>query len=230
MNAVEPGGRTPLWAAVDMHTLEYTLNRPPPAWNDELDSLDIVKRLLEQGANPNLRLLRPVRARKVNSTNNRLLGVGATPLLRAATHADVQVLQLLLDAGADSNLTTQIGTTALMLAAGLGWRELYSGGSEADAIEFMKVCLARHADVNAANSEGNTPLHGAAQRGSEPLIRFLVGAGARMDARNKQGLTPLDEALGFAPVRTGAAALLRDLMTASGLAVTVTKKDAPEPD
>jgi ankyrin len=230
VNAAEPGGRTPLWAAVDMHTLEYTLNRPPPAWGDTLDGLDIVKRLLERGANPNVRLIRPVRPRKVNSTNNRLLGVGATPLLRAATHADVGALRLLIDAGADSNLTSQIGTTALMLAAGLGWRELYSGGSEQDAIEFMKVCLARGADVNGTNTEGDTPLHGAAERGSEALIRFLVAAGARLDAKNKQGLTPLDEALGFAPVRVGAAALLRELMTAKGIAITVTKKTATDPD
>jgi ankyrin repeat protein len=230
VNAVEPGGRTPLWAAVDMHTLEYTLNRPPPAWNDTLDGLEIVRRLLDRGANPNVRLIRPVRPRKVNSTNNRLLGVGATPLHRAASHADVKALRLLLDAGADSNVTTQIGTTALMLAAGLGWRELYSGGTETDAIEFMKVCLERGADINAANGEGNTPLHGAAQRGSEALIRFLVAAGARLDAKNKQGLTPLDEALGFAPVRVGAAALLRDLMVAKGMTVTITQKAASDPD
>jgi ankyrin len=230
VNAAEPSGRTPLWAAVDMHTLEYTLNRPPPAWGDTLDGLDIVKRLLERGANPNVRLVRGLRPRKVNSTNNRLLGTGATPLLRAATHADVGALRLLLDAGADSNLTSQIGTTALMLAAGLGWRELYSGGSEPDAIEFMKVCLAQGADVNGANNEGNTPLHGAAQRGSEALIRFLVAAGARLDAKNKQGLTPLDEALGFAPVRVEAAALLRELMTAKGIPIVVTKKTAAEPE
>jgi uncharacterized protein len=230
VNAAEPGGRTALWAAVDMHTLEYTLNRPPPVWNDTLDSLSIAKRLLEKGADPNPKLIRPVRARKVNSTNNRLLGIGSTPLLRAASHADVEALRLLLEQGADSNLANESGTTALMLAAGLGWRELYSGGSEADAIEFMKICMEKGANVNDANQEGNTPLHGAAQRGSQALIRFLIAAGAKLDTKNKRGLTPLDEALAFAPVREEAAALIREQMVAKGITVTVTKGAAPEPD
>jgi uncharacterized protein len=231
VKTAEPGGRTPLWAAVDMHTLEYTLNRPPPAWPDTLDAVAIVKRLLDRGANPNAALRQPLRPRKVNTTNPGLLGVGATPLMRAATHADLPVIRLLLDSGADANAVTAIGTTPLMLAAGLGWRDLYSGGSENDAIEFIKVCLERGADVSAANGQGNTALHGAAQRGSAALIRFLVDRGAKLDARNNQGLTPLDEALRFAPPRERAAALLRELMVGRGLVITLAKTSpAVEPD
>jgi len=230
VNTIEPGGRTPLWIAVDMHTLEYTLNRPAPSTSDRLDSIDIVRLLLERGANPNARLRQAVRPRKVNTTNPQLLGPGATPLMRAATHADLAALRLLLAHRADPNAVTEIKTTPLMLAAGLGWRDLYSGGSEADAIEFITTCLERGADVNAANDQGNTALHGAAQRGSEQLVRFLVSRGARLDAANKQGFTPLDEALRFAPVREGAAAVLRELMRARGITIKPSQKVVVEPE
>jgi ankyrin repeat protein len=230
VKATEPGGRTPLWAAVDIHTLEYTLNRPPPAWNDTLDAVDVVKRLLDRGADPNAALRQPLRPRKVNTTNPGLLGAGATPLMRAATHADMPVIRLLLDKGADSNAVTEIHTTPLMLAAGLGWRDLYSGGSERDAIDFITMCLERGADINAANDQGNTALHGAAQRGSAALVQFLADRGARLDAKNRQGLTPLDEALRFAPSRERAAAVLRDLMVKQGIPIYLARTSAVEPE
>jgi ankyrin repeat protein len=230
VNAAEPGGRTPLWAAVDMHTLEYTLNRPPPAWHDSIDSLEVVRRLLEHGANPNAVLIQPIKPRKVNVTSPALLGAGATPLLRAATHGDVAVLRLLVAKGADPNLATRAHTTALMLAAGLGWRDLYSGGSDSDALEFLKTCLEHGADVNATNDQGSTALHGAAERGSPVLIDFLAAHGASLEVKNKRGQTPLDEALGFAPVREKAAARLRELMMKRGIAISAPKIVAPEPE
>ena len=226
----DPGGRTALWAAVDMNTLEYSLNRPPPPPVDTRDSLEIVKMLLARGANPNLALKRAVRGRKVNATNHGLLGAGATPLMRAATHVDVAALKLLLEHGANPNLTTQSRTTAFMLAAGLGWRDQYSEGSDAEAIEFLTIGLDRGADVNAANDQGNTALHGAAQRGTPKVVEFLVARGARLDAKNKQGQTPLDFALGFAPVREAAAAVLRQLMVERNIPITLTAVAAVEPD
>jgi len=214
VNATEPDGRTPLWAAVDMHTIEYTLNRPPPPSYDAVDGVEVVTALLQRGADPNAVLKQTVRMRKINAGNPPLLGTGATALMRAATHADLAVLRVLVAGGADPNRKTRIGTTALMLAAGLGWRDLYSGGSEDDAIEFVKVCLSDGGDINAANDDGNTALHGAAQRGSAKVIRFLVANGAR-PVVNKQGLTPLDEAERFVPVRAEAARVLRELTQTS---------------
>jgi ankyrin repeat protein len=230
VNAAEPGGRTPLWATVDMHTLEYTLNRPPPLSGDRLDSLGLLQLLLSRGAKPDVALTRAVKGRKVNATNHGLLGARATPLMRAATHVDVAAMKLLLAHGADPNLATKNHTTAFMLAAGLGWRDLYSEGSDADAIEFLRIGLERGADINAANDLGNTALHGAAERGTAKVVEFLVARGARLDAKNKKGQTPLDMALGFAPVRESAASLLRDLMVKRGIPITLTKVAAEEVD
>lgn len=230
VNFADPGGRTALWATVDMHTLEYTLNRPPPPPTDRVDSLGVLKLLLSRGANPNAALKRAVKGRKVNATNHGLLGPGATPLMRAATHVDVAALKLLLEHGANPSLTTQNHTTPFMLAAGLGWRDLYSEGSDAEAIEFLTICLERGADVNAANDQGNTALHGAAERGTTKVVEFLVTRGARLDVKNKQGQTPLDMALGFAPVRESAASLLRDLMVKNHIPITLTTVAAVDPN
>ena len=51
-------------------------------------------------------------------------------------------------------------------------------------------------DVNAVTDRGDTPLHGAAMRGADTIIPFLVEHGAKLDVKNKQNLTPLDIASG----------------------------------
>jgi uncharacterized protein len=228
LNAADIDGRTALYAAVDMHTLGWTLNRPaPPSRDGRYESLDVVRQLLNKGANPNPTLTRAVRPRKLLVFGIDTLTAGATPLLRAATQMDLPVLRLLLEHGADPNLTTRQQTTALMLAAGLGWKDVYSQGTEADAIEFMKICLERGAQVNATDDKGNTALHGAAQRGSAAVIDFLVDHGARLDAENRQGRTPLDEALAAFPPREQAAERMRDVMTRRGIPIAAPKPTGP---
>ena len=69
--------------------------------------------------------------------------------MRAAKSGDVAVMRLLLAAGADPKLTQPNQANALMLAAGMGWRDgspaapSYDQGSEKDAIEAIKLCMER---------------------------------------------------------------------------------------
>ena len=51
-------------------------------------------------------------------------------------------------------------------------------------------------DVNAVNSMGLTALHGAANRGSDEIIRYLVQQGAKLDVKDAEGRTPLTWAEG----------------------------------
>ena len=113
-------------------------------------------------------------------------------VMPSGTTTGVDVLRALLAAGADLRLTTADGTTPLM-AAGLGPatytprepRGVRARSSER-AVEFLHRA---GADVNAVNEASFTALHGAAFRGMNEVIEYLVENGADVDARDFRGRT-----------------------------------------
>jgi uncharacterized protein len=216
-NLADSTGRTPLYAAVDFNTMPAS-NRPmPKVVENRLTSLDLVRALLDHGANPNARLKKqqPYRT-KVDRGNDTMLGAGTTPLLRAAKAADLAAMKLLIERGADPKIATGSdtvndvsaanrrapgGINPLMAAAGLGTREEDTTGrlkTEGDAIEAIKICLDAGVDINAVDGRGQTALHGAAIQGYDQIVRFLAERGAKLDIKDNRGLTPLDAAMGLA--------------------------------
>lgn len=195
-NIADRYGRAALYAAIDMSTLEPSVTRPAPKENDRLTALDVAAMALAHGAQPNTPLKEPIPGRGLSDDPDPVLRDGTTPFLRGAKTGDVAGMRLLLQHGADSHLTTAYGTTALMLAAGLGWRYGQSQVPEARALEAVEFLLGLGAGINAANEHGETALHGAAERGGDRLVQFLVDHGAALTAKDKQGRTPLDIAAG----------------------------------
>jgi ankyrin repeat protein len=187
----------PLYAAVDMNTLSWAIGRAAPKQSDDLDSLDSIRLLLEWGADPNAALRTRKLARGQNAGDPDL-GEGTTALMRAAKTGDLAAMRLLLDYGADPSARQKNGTTLFMIAAGMGWRGGFDTnrhrGTEAGAVETMKLCLALGADINAVNNDKRNALHGAIGRG-ERVLEFLVQHGADLQARDKNGQTPLDLAI-----------------------------------
>jgi len=111
----------------------------------------------------------------------------------AAADASGGILRALLAAGADLHRTTADGTTPLMVAAGLG-RSTYTpreprGGRSLGAEQAVRILLDAGADINAVNEADFTALHGAAFRGLNEVITYLVEQGADIDARDFRGRT-----------------------------------------
>jgi ankyrin repeat protein len=201
-------GRTPLWEAVDMNTLPHGGRADLPSL-DRTTSLDIVQRLLDLGAypNPQLKLLPPYRSVGADRGADRILTIGATPLLRAAKGLDAPAIRLLLDAGARTDIPNFRGAIPLPSAGGLGsgvgdtrgWFE--TSDVQDRSIASLRLLLDAGADVNSRDGgSGQTALHGAAAWGWNDVVRFLIEQGADINAADSGGRTPLDAAMG----RTGA--------------------------
>jgi uncharacterized protein len=156
--------------------------------------VDLVKALLAHGADPNAAIAKP--PPRVGFTLGFLNLVGATPFVVAASSGDAALMRVLIEAGANTQLTTKEGTTALMAAAGVGRRAAESSVVEERAIEAAREALEHGGDINAANNAGDTALHGAAAMRWPALVKLLAEKGAALDARNKRGRTPLGNASG----------------------------------
>jgi ankyrin repeat protein len=200
IKAVDWYGRTALWAAVETRNMDVD-NGTFVNSIDRAPYLDLVRVLLERGANANARTkeVPPIRRDFLRITGS-LAWVdftGQTPFVTAALAGDLAVMKLLLQHGADPNIPTFDGTTALMAAAGVNWvvDQTYDEGQPA-LLEAVKLCVELGLDINAVNSMGLTALHGAANRGSDDIIRYLVAQGAKIDAKDAEGRTPLTWAEG----------------------------------
>ena len=209
-------GQTPLYVAVDLNTLPTGRRIELPAM-DRSTGIDLVRLLLDKGANPNAQL--KLRPRYRNIPNDRYMDPmivwGTTPLLRAAKAGDVPVVKALLEHGALPNLANSQGVTPLMAAVGDGHIHDPTRGrnrSEADGLACYALLRAAGADVNARTILGyadadlkvltpanRTALHAAASRGWNQIVRKLVEDGAALDVADSNGLTAIDYALGRFP-------------------------------
>jgi ankyrin repeat protein len=184
-------GRTPLWTAVEVRNMDFDNG----TFKNDVDRkpvLDMIQLLLERGADPNPRTKESIPIRRfMLRTTGTLEWVdftGQTPFLRAALAGDLTVMRLLLKHGADPKIATFAGTTPLMAAAGVNWvvDQTYDEGKDA-LLEAVKLCYELGLSVNDVNSMGVTALMGAANRGSDEIIQFLVDKGARLDPKDKEG-------------------------------------------
>lgn len=129
------------------------------------NSTAIAKLLIEHGADP-------------NAAHRNL---GYSPIHRAASRGDVELLAYLLE----------IGVRPDVPAKGFSWQPIHYA-VDAGQVGMVKYLLEHGAKVDAGTFTGQTPLHLAASSGWVKMLRFLLEQGADPNAKNSRGQTPLD--------------------------------------
>ena len=189
-NLTDDYKRGALFAAIELRNFNH--EKYPFLYDDGRDPLELIAALLKKGADPNLRTdTTPVHG-LMQFDGSWANFDGQTPFIRAALSGDIAVMRLLLQHGADPNIATTQGSTALMAASGINWIPAQTfTRPEADYVEAVKLCLERGAPVNATNSLQLAAIHGAANRGWTSIIQLLADAGARLDVKDVGGRSPM---------------------------------------
>jgi uncharacterized protein len=173
--------------------------QPPPDTHGRLSSLDFIREIVKAGAQVDAELGIGARAK----ANGAISFHGAAPFLLACRNADLPMMKLLVELGADPHKTNAEGSTPLMAAAGLGcYAPDEEAGTEDECVAACEYLLSLGADVNAVDKKNQTAMHGAAYKSLPKVARMLAAKGAKIDLwnrKNDRGWTPLLLAQGFRP-------------------------------
>jgi ankyrin repeat protein len=210
-----------LYQAVEMHdaTTDWRAkdgSRLRADHPNKLTALDLIKVLLDHGADPN----KPYEAQMHSTSMCCDTHANGTPFYRAAIAADVETLKLMIAKGADLEWAPKAvekgprdgfgpnntGKTPLMVAMDGGKGVGMAGGpgdiregavapfrevSNRNPLDAMQVLIDAGANVNAKTPAGDSALHIAAFAGKIDVVRLLAKNGADLSLKDGAGLTAL---------------------------------------
>jgi len=195
-NVATMDGLAALYAVIDTQYAPFGWSANPITVQEKITYLELMKALLERGADPNARLTRLLWFRPTSHNQMWIGSAGSTAFWRAAQATDVAAMHLLVEKGADPKIASNEGDTSLMVAAGLGWNGNYSKNAPTSALDAVKYCLELGLDAAPVDVQGYTALAGAAYRGDNDLVKMLVEKGAKLDVRTGRGWSLTDMANG----------------------------------
>lgn len=228
--AARTDGATPLFAVLNTHWAPKS-NYPQPRAHDNqrTEYMDVLRALLEAGADPDPRLNTHLWYWEYGLTKIGTDLRGATPFWRAAYAQDVEAMRLLAAHGADPHIPTiwpepgmrerrqqdgrqqedsglptipegAYNAYPIHAAAGGGYTGLGAFSIRnvpGNFIPAVKYLVEEHgADVNLRDSWGYTPMHYAAARGDNDLVRYLVSRGGDVTVISRLGQSTADLARG----------------------------------
>ena len=253
-NLASTANATPLYAALNVQWAPHAFYPQPSPGQQKTSHMELLKALLDKGANPNVRLSKKLWYTGYNFDQSGVDAKGTTAFWRAAQASDLAAMQLLIAHGADASIPSiasnvrapngrtspdgtppaggragapgaaalppggnpfatppaaaaaapgappagdQPGTNALLVAAGAGFDGNFHVNAPLGWMPAVKYLVEDlHMDVNATDNKGYTPLHYAAFRGDNEMIKYLVSKGANPKAVAKDGMTTVDYANG----------------------------------
>ena len=224
-NLASDAGATPLFAALNVQWAPKTRYPQQNAYKQQQAVyLDVMEALLKAGADPNVRLTKHLWYMSYTFDQLRVNTTGATPFWRAAYATDVPAMRILIAHGADPDIPTRkmparfggqqedlsgllpvpVGGPAVYpihAATGVGYGEGFAANAHQHVPDGWLPAASYlieefDADVNARDLNGYTPLHHAAARGDNEMIRYLVERGADVMVVSRRGQTTVDMANG----------------------------------
>ena len=218
-------GVTPLYGAINVHWAPHAFYPQPTTAQEKTTHLKLMEALLAAGADPDTRVNMKVWYTGYNFDQSGVDEIGATAFWRAAQSSDVDALRLLVSWGAEPDLWTKVpaggrrapgsgvnldsiglgpppppgapAVSPLHAATGSGYDSNYHRNAPYGWLPAVKYMIDELGfDVNAPDYRGYTPLHNAAFRGDNEMIRYLVSRGANVMAVARSGQTTVDMANG----------------------------------
>ncbi len=229
-------GVTPLYAAIDVQWAPHTWYPQPVTANEKTTYIDVVNALLAHGADPNAAVQRRLWFRVFANDETWIDVEGATPAFRAAMAGDLDAIKLLAEHGGKLDARTAANDSPLMAAAGVGWAAYWTSNAPSSRLDVVKFLLEHGVELRTVDAKGYTALHGAAFRGDNEMVKYLLAQGADIHATTKDGDTVADLANGLfehSVVHPETVALLESMGSAnshncrSNECVVPTKEDKP---
>ncbi len=181
-NLASKTGLTPLYATIDAQWAARTWYPAPSVEEEKTHYLDLMQALVDAGADLDARLGKKLWFRTFHG--DWIKQEGATAFWRAAKSNDVAAMKFLVAAGANPTIPTILGSSPLQAAAGFGLEPQTSNVVPDARLAAVKYLVEEvGAEVNAADKQGYTPLHGAALTENREVMLYLVAMGADLKAR-----------------------------------------------
>jgi len=190
-------GMSPAYAVIDCQWAPVSWAPVPDTSREKTSYLDLLRMMAERHADFNIPLKSGIWYRPADHNQAWISLTGSTPFWRASQAKDLEAMKFLAAHGADPKAISQQKDTALHVASGVGWAGNFSTdapGSPLPAVKYLveEVGL----DLNAQDSQGFTAVMGAAYRGDNDMVEYLVSKGAKLDFRTARGWSVSDMANG----------------------------------
>src|SRR5262245_41302386 len=176
VNLASMDGAMPLYAVVNTQWARKSFYPQPSTKYEKTPYLELMKVMLEHGADPNVRLTKELWYSEFDFSLETATQIGTTAFWKCAEVGDIDGMHLLVTYGADPNIPSRDGVTPLLMASGAGTHgndDVMAPPGRFAAVRYLVEEL--HADVNAADIPPPAPAAAPAAGAAAPPNNAAAG-------------------------------------------------------